>query len=221
MVRFCMFIKERTPLKSEPRLGVILLGAGASTRMGRPKLLLPWGATTVIGRLLAQWRTLGARQTALVRRRADGLLAAELRRLGFSPRHCIVNPAPERGMFSSIVCAAQWKGWRADLTAWVIALGDQPHLRRATLRTLLAFHRQHPQAVCQPLFDGHGRHPVVLPREAFLELARSQARTFREFLQQTAVPLMECPVEDSGLKLDLDFPEDYEKLSPARQGLRK
>jgi molybdenum cofactor cytidylyltransferase len=206
--------------KSRPSFGVVLLGAGASVRMGRPKLLLPWGETTVIGCLLAQWQTLGARQIGLVGRRRDGPLAAELRRLGFPPRHVILNPAPERGMFSSIVCAANWKGWKAGLTAWVIALGDQPHLRTATLRTLLAFHRKHAQAVCQPVFEGHRCHPVILPRDAFLGLRRSEARTLKEFLQQTACPHFECPIEDSGLNLDLDFPEDYGKLSPAKQRLR-
>jgi molybdenum cofactor cytidylyltransferase len=206
--------------RSKSLMGIVILGAGASARMGRPKLLLPWGDTTVLGRLLAQWRAVGARQVALVRRRTDRPLAAELRRLGFPPRHGIVNPEPERGMFSSIVCAAQWNGWDAGLTSWVIALGDQPHLRMATLRTLLTFHRQHPRAVCQPLYDGHRCHPVVLPRDAFEELRRSRARTFKEFLQQTSVPLLQCPIEDAGLKLDLDFPEDYRKLSPARQRLQ-
>jgi molybdenum cofactor cytidylyltransferase len=207
-------------LKAKPAVGVVILGAGASVRMGRPKLLLPWGGTSVIGHLLAQWRALEARQIALVCRRADKPLAAELRRLGFPPRHRIVNPEPERGMFSSIVCAAQWKGWDARLTAWVIALGDQPHLRMATLRALLAFHRRNPQAVCQPAFEGHRHHPVVLPREVFLELRRSGARTLKDFLQQTAHPQMECPIKDPGLNLDLDFPEDYKKLLPAKGQLR-
>jgi CTP:molybdopterin cytidylyltransferase MocA len=174
-----------------------------------------------MGRLLAQWRALGARHIALVRRRSDRPLAAELRRLGFPPRHCIVNSEPERGMFSSIVCAATWKGWDAGLTAWVIALGDQPHLRMATLRTLMLFHRKHPESVCQPVFEGHRCHPVVLPRVAFLELRRSKAGTLKEFLQQTTVPHLECAIQDSGLNLDLDFPKDYEKLSPAQQRVRK
>ena len=39
-------------LKKNQPLGVIILGAGASSRMGRPKLLLPWGDTSVIGHLI-------------------------------------------------------------------------------------------------------------------------------------------------------------------------
>jgi len=35
-------------------VGVVILAAGRSARMGRPKLLLPWGGTSVLGHLLAQ-----------------------------------------------------------------------------------------------------------------------------------------------------------------------
>ena len=93
-------------------LGVVILGAGASSRMGRPKLLLPWRDTTVIGAILRQWRELGAAQIAVVHRPDDAALAAELDRLDFPAHDRIENPQPERGMFSSIVCAANWPGWR-------------------------------------------------------------------------------------------------------------
>ena len=200
-------------LKSKSALGVVILGAGASVRMGRPKLLLPWRGTSVIAHLVAQWRRLEATQIAIVCRREDKLLATELRRIGFPPRHCIVNPNPERGMFSSIVCAAKWKGWDARVTAWVISLGDQPHLQMETLRTVLLFHARHPDAVCQPFFEKHRRHPVLLPRDAFLALRKTHASNLHEYLQRSNFKRMECSIEDSGLSLDLDYPEDYNRLS--------
>ncbi len=203
-----------TPGSSAPdrfAFGVVLLGAGASSRMGRPKLLLPWAGTSVIGHLIGQWRALAAEQIAVVEAAGDTRLDAELDRLDFPARDRLHNPHPERGMFSSILVAANWDGWRASLTAQVIALGDQPHLRLATLRTLLGFHRGHAEAVCQPAYGGTARHPVVLPRRAFAELRHSRAETLREFLRGTSCPLATCPADDPGLGLDLDRPEDYEK----------
>ncbi len=91
-------------------VGVIILAAGRSARMGRPKLLLPWGGTSVLGHLIRQWRALDAKQIAVVCARDDGAMQAELDRLGFAEENRICNPAPERGMFSSIQCAAQWPG---------------------------------------------------------------------------------------------------------------
>ena len=59
---------QNSKLKTAPPFGVVILGAGASSRMGRPKLLLPWGDTSIIGHLIEQWRALAAAQIAVVRR---------------------------------------------------------------------------------------------------------------------------------------------------------
>jgi molybdenum cofactor cytidylyltransferase len=200
------------PAKRFPTLGAVILGAGVSSRMGRPKLLLPWRDTTVIGTILQQWRELGAGQIAIVHRPNDAPLTAELDRLNFLAQDRIENPQPERGMFSSIVCAADWPGWKPEITSWVVVLGDQPHLRLETLRQLLEFHFAHATAICQPEFDGHTRHPVILPRAAFAELRRTTAETLKHFLKQTPCQVVKHTIEDSGLSLDMDTPEDYKRL---------
>ena len=180
--------------------------------MGRPKLLLPWHGTTVIGHLLSQWQALGAMQIAVVLRAMDVPLTAELDRLNFAKSGRIENPQPERGMFSSIVCAANWDGWRQEISSWAVVLGDQPHLRAETLRQLLAFSALNLTAICQPTFDGHTRHPVIFPRPAFEELRHSGAATLKHFLKLTAWPHVHCPVADFGLTLDMDTPADYRSL---------
>jgi molybdenum cofactor cytidylyltransferase len=204
-------------MKKFPTLGVVILGAGASARMGRPKLLLPWRDTTVIGEILRQWRELGAAQIAVVHRPNDAPLAAELDRLDFPADDRIENPQPERGMFSSIVCAANWPGWKKEIASWAIALGDQPHLNLDTLRQLLAFHSAHAGAICQPEFDGHTRHPVILPRAAFAELKHTRATTLKDFLKHIRLPRVQCSMSDAGLSLDMDTPEDYKQLKVSNQ----
>jgi molybdenum cofactor cytidylyltransferase len=199
------------------RLGVVILGAGASSRMGRPKLLLAWQETTVIGQIIRQWRDLGAMQITVVHRPNDTPLAGELDRLNFSADDRIENPQPERGMFSSIVCAANWPGWKSEISSWAVALGDQPHLRMDTLRQLLAFHSIHANAICQPEFDGHTRHPVILPRAAFTKLKDTPATTLKDFLKLIPVPRVQCSMTDAGLSLDMDTPEDYKRLKISTQ----
>jgi CTP:molybdopterin cytidylyltransferase MocA len=115
-------------------------------------------------------------------------------------------------MFSSIVCAANWPGWRTEISSWAITLGDQPHLNSDTLRQLLAFHSAHAGAICQPEFGGHTRHPVILPRAAFALLKGPRAATLKDFLKQIAVPRVQCAMTDAGLALDMDTPEDYKHL---------
>jgi molybdenum cofactor cytidylyltransferase len=190
-------------------LAAVILAAGASSRMGRPKLLLAWAGSTVIGHLISQWRGLGAAQIAVVLRPDDAVLAKELERLGFPNTDLIPNPQPERGMFSSIVCAAGWPGWRSEISRWAIALGDQPHLRTETLRQLLDLSAANPDALCQPAFAGRTAHPVILPLPVFRSLQGARAETLKDFLKRAAVRRVQCPVNDSGLVLDLDTPEDY------------
>jgi molybdenum cofactor cytidylyltransferase len=201
-------------------VATVILAAGASSRMGRPKLLLPWGATSVLGHLISQWRDLQADQVAVVTASKDVGLDSELDRLLFPHAHRIRNPAPERGMFSSIQGAAQWNGWKAGLTHWVIGLGDQPHVRTATLRALLEFATAHPAQVCQPSQRGLGRHPVVLPASVFAQLSSAPEANLRQFLLARPEPIALCELDDPGLDFDLDTPEDYERACRLFQGLQ-
>jgi molybdenum cofactor cytidylyltransferase len=200
---------EAVEMKPILPFGVVILGAGASSRMGRPKLLLPWGATTVVGHIISQWRELGASQIAVVLRDNDLSLTVELDRLNVPQTDRIINPQPERGMFSSILCAANWNGWRDNLNSFAIALGDQPQLRLGMLRELLACHSEHPDRLCQPEFEGRGRHPILLPRPLFNELKRTSAGTLKDFLKLIPASAVQYPINDITLSLDLDTPEDY------------
>jgi len=178
--------------------------------MGRPKLLLPWGKTSVIGHLIEQWRNLGAAQIAVVCAARDQGMQTELDRLGFPGENRPLNPEPERGMFSSIQRAARWPGWAAALTHWAIVLGDQPHLLLSTLQAVLEFSATHPNKICLPRHGRHRRHPVLLPRLAFTQLANSPAADLKAFLGTMGSELAFCELDDPGLDLDIDQPEDYE-----------
>jgi len=190
-------------------LGIVILAAGRSSRMGRPKLLLPWGETSVLGHLVGQWQAVGATQIAVVCAAGDAAINAELDCLSFSATQRIINPGPERGMFSSIQCAAGWQGWSPALTHWAIVLGDQPHLRLETLRTTVNFSAANPNKVCQPRKNGHRYHPVILPRDAFEHLHKSVAVNLKEFLASCESKF--CEMTDAGLELDIDEPQDYQK----------
>jgi len=189
---------------------VVILAAGASKRMGRPKMLLPWGQRTVVEHLVDTWTGLGARQIVVIVDAKDEALRQELRRIQFPPDQVISNPEPDRGMFSSVRCAAQWRDWFPALTHWIIALGDQPHLAARTLRLLLADAAIHPHHICQPAYQGRPAHPVVLPVIHFRALAATPASNLKTFLQerQSCVYLADCG--DAGLEIDMDHPEDYQ-----------
>jgi molybdenum cofactor cytidylyltransferase len=194
------------------KFGVAILAAGASRRMGQPKLLLPWGKTSVLGHLLWQWTQLGASQIAVVCASDAKLLMEELDRLGFPEANRIVNPSPENGMFSSIQCAANWTGWNTDLTHWVLTLGDQPQLSGVTLQRLLECGTRNRDKICQPIRSERRKHPVLFPKQFFLELGNTEAGDLKMFLVEHATNLSGFPSDDAGLDFDMDTPADYEQM---------
>lgn len=114
-------------------------------------------------------------------------------------------------MFSSIRCAAEWPGWQAGLTHFVIALGDQPHLREKTFHALLASAAAQPNKIWQPSRGGKPHHPVVLPAELFAALRATTVETLKDFLEIHGDRLANCECDDPGLGFDIDTPADYER----------
>jgi molybdenum cofactor cytidylyltransferase len=187
-------------------LAAIILGAGRSRRMGKPKLLLPWHGSTIIAHEIETWRQLGADVRVTCGPRPDPV-ADELDRLDFPERSRIVNPKPDDGMFSSIRCAARLQ-WAADTTHFAIILGDQPHIKKATLQKLLHLAEEEFDKICQPRHDGKFCHPVILPRQFFAQLADTKAERLCDFLADQDVEA--CEVSDAGLGLDINVADDYE-----------
>jgi molybdenum cofactor cytidylyltransferase len=179
--------------------------------MGRPKLLLPWGDTTVLGHLLAQWKAVRVAQIGVVCSGDIPDFTRELDRLEFPESNRILNPHPERGMFSSIQVASAWTDWRKDITHWIVTLGDQPHLRSDTFRHLLDFGAGHPERICQPMRSGHRRHPVLMPKRVFAAVKDSSAPNLQAFLHERTGDRAGFELDDPGLELDMDTPEEYEE----------
>jgi molybdenum cofactor cytidylyltransferase len=191
------------------RLGAVILGAGASSRMGRPKLPLPWAGTSIVGHLLALWQSLGAQQIAVVCAPYPHPLHAELDRLAFADSSRIINPAPESGMFSSVQCAARWSEWSPDLSHIAVLLGDQPQIRRETLDALLRHAGDNPHSIGQPAINGRPKHPVIFPTSIFPHLAKIEFTTLRDFLENSGFARSYLETGDESLSTDLDKPSDY------------
>ena len=194
--------------------GVVILAAGASTRMGRCKLLLRWGDKTILTHLLGQWRSAGAAQIAPVIDPSNQLVRKALEDAGFSSSDWIENSSPQMGMFSSLQEASRWTGWRSTLTHWIISLGDQPHIQISTLCLLLDATRKNPTRICQPALHGHAAHPIVLPARNFRELAQSEMADLRTYVRTCESLRVRFAVEDAGVSEDLNTPEDYARWKP-------
>jgi len=194
---------------------VAILAAGESRRMGRPKLCLPWGRTTILGHNLAQWREAGAEKLLVVHGPGETPVTLELDRLGVPSAQRAATLAPERGMMGSVVTAARRALRDALLTHLVIALGDQPQLRAETLREILRACENAPGKIVRVVFQGKPGHPLALPANALAELSVTSSETLRDFLRLKEIPACDLTTRDSGVLLDVDTPADYTHTSPA------
>jgi molybdenum cofactor cytidylyltransferase len=194
----------------------ILPAAGASRRMGRAKLLLPFRGDTILGSLVAALHAGGVGRIVVVRAPGDDALAAWCREAGVDDA---VNPAPERGMLSSIQAGLAALGGALALRRERLAVcpADLPLLTAGTVATLLR--STAPLAV--PSYRGRRGHPLVLAGDLAPEIEQlDPAVGLRQLLERRAADLQAVAVDDPGILLDVDTPEAYEaalavKASPS------
>jgi len=199
--------------------GAVILAAGASTRMGCPKMLLPWGKSTVIQSLVEQWLRVGVQQVLVVIRADDEPLRKHLVegstwRASDGRARILENSAAEQGMWSSVLCASNWGGWIPSVRGIAIALGDQPHLEDYLLDQLLMLHREARggRSVARPRVRGQSGHPVVLAREDLQSASLGGAAHLKDHLERLRDRWSFLEVEDSACLHDMDVPEDYREL---------
>jgi molybdenum cofactor cytidylyltransferase len=190
----------------------IVPAAGASSRRGRPKLLLPGGERNVLEATLAALRD-GGVPTVLVVIAADGPLGAWAPPPGV---RAVVNTEPQRGMLSSILAglaALDSEGMAAD--PLLVCPADLPALRAGTVARLLAVHRA-AGGVVVPRQGNRRGHPLLISpgwQARIPELARHEGG-LRRLLELAAGAVRQVEVDDPGCVRDVDTPEDYAGMRP-------
>jgi molybdenum cofactor cytidylyltransferase len=198
-------------LDSLPRVGAVILAAGQSRRMGRSKLSLPWGASTVIERVVEVLTSAGVSPLVVVTGAWRVEIQACLEGRAIAYAH---NPDFAAGeMLSSVQVGLQALG--DEVEAALLVLGDQPGIEEATVRKLLdAFRQDHPLLLF-PSFNQRRGHPWLVERSLWPEILRLQTpATLREFTRSHAADIQHVLVENASILLDLDSPEDYQKQKP-------
>lgn len=183
----------------------ILLAAGKSERMGRPKALLELRGETFIARAARILRRAGINRILVV---ASEPVAGEIRGL---PPDCeiLINPKPEEGMISSIRLAA---ARISEGSSAVISLVDTPEIEPWMIARLrAAAPREEKAVILIPRFEDGDGHPVLLPPRGLSRLADPLPKGLKTLIEIAGPRAVRIPF--GGLRpLDCDLPETYEDL---------
>jgi CTP:molybdopterin cytidylyltransferase MocA len=182
--------------------------------MGRPKLLLPWGETTVIGATVAALHGGGIGEVVLVAPPGGGGLAHWAAAEGW---RLAVNPHPEGGMLSSIRAGLAAAGGTANLAAagraLVVCPADLPALRPSTVAALIERFTASPRPLAVPLHQGRRGHPLLLAPRLIPEIDTLDPEVgLHQLLDRHPEGLLEVEVDDPGVVRDIDTPAEYEAL---------
>lgn len=192
----------------------VILAAGASARLGRPKQLLPYGDGVLLDAVLATARRCGFGQTVLA---LGGAAEQVLGAVDTTGCEVALNPDFGHGCSSSI--AAAMAVLRPGTEAVVLLLGDQPGVRAESVAPLLralAGPDSPGAAVCR--YDDGVGHPLAFSRRLLPDLASLHGdKAVWRLLEQRADDVVEVPTPGS-IPLDVDTEEDYRRVLAELQG---
>jgi|SRR5687768_2759864 len=190
----------------------LILGAGASQRLGPPKQLLPWRGSTMLGWVVNQaGRSTGLDEVVVVLGRAADQVREQV---DFGAARVVENPVFTEG------CASSYRAGIAALdsqsAAIMIILGDQPGITPEIIDRAAEEWRQRESLIALCSYQGRKGHPMIFARSMFDQLEKLHG-------DKAAWKLVDAnPNRVHELYLDLPFPDDvntaqdYEQLLSAK-----
>ncbi len=190
----------------------IVLAAGQSRRMGQPKMLMPWGKTTVLKHVVEVVHAAGLQEILVVTGGEHKKIEAGI--TGMDRVRAVFNAEYAEGeMLSSIQRGL--REMKPEAEAALICLGDQPQVEERSVRLVCEGFSKSRASLVVPSYRMRRGHPWILARawwDEFLKLRAPQ--TPRDFLNMHAAEIHYINVDVSGVIEDLDTPDDYLKYKP-------
>ncbi len=184
----------------------VILAAGAASRMGQPKLLLPWKGEALIRHAARTALAAGLDPVVIVTGANAEAMAAAL--VGLDVQ-IVTNPDWQAGQSTSVRTGVQALPDQTE--AVIFLLGDQPFVTPELLQALVATYSQDKPVILAPTVGGKRTNPVLFDGSIFPVLCGLEGDAGARSIFG-AYPPTPMPWDDSRLFFDVDTPEDYSKL---------
>lgn len=197
----------------------VVPACGHSTRMGRPKLSLPLGERTVIEHVVATLLAGGVDRVVVV----VGPHVPELIPLATSAGAdvlALADPTPDMRATVEHGLRRLEEAYQAQAEdCWLLAPADHPGFSPAVVRLLLDAAGEPGHSILVPTWQGRRGHPTLFRwHQAAGIHALPPGEGINTYLRQHTGETLELPVAESGIGVNLDTPEDYERLQRCDTG---
>jgi molybdenum cofactor cytidylyltransferase len=194
-------------------IAAVVLAAGESSRMGRPKALLPIDGVRFIEKIVSSFQSTKVGKILVVL----GHNAEEMRqKIADLPVLIVVNNEYKKGQLSSLVAAIrdiQSPQSSAEVDGILVHLVDHPYVNPILVDVMIDRFYESKKLIVVPRYHGRRGHPVIFSRSLFSELLNAAldqgAKTVVHAHQKDT---LEIDTEDEGVTIDIDTPEEYRQF---------
>jgi molybdenum cofactor cytidylyltransferase len=188
-------------------IAAVILSAGESSRMGRPKALLPIDGQTFIEKIVEALRQAGLEKIIVViGHNAEGMR----QRIAHLPVTILVNPDYKDGQLSSLQVAVRHLATDENCRGMLVHLVDHPYIDAGLVSLLIRRFEDSGKPIAVPRFRGKRGHPVIFASSLFDELLDAPIdQGAKAVVNAHRNETLEMDTEDEGITLDIDTPELY------------
>lgn len=186
----------------------LILGAGASQRLGPPKQLLPFRSTTMLGWVVAQTQRAANLDEVVV---VLGRAADQVReRVDFGTARVVENPVFGEGCSSSY--RAGLAALNPESSAIMIILGDQPGITPEIIDRVAGEWRQKESVIALSSYRGRKGHPMIFAQSMFDQLVGLHGDKAAWKLVDANAGVVQEIYFDLPFPDNINTPEDFERL---------
>ena len=186
-------------------INAVVLAAGQSKRMGKPKALLRFSNETFLGHIVSVLnRSLTNRVTVVLGAHRE--LIEKSAKL--SGANVVINSNYEQGQLSSLAAAID--STPKDTEAMLVCLVDMPFITELTVNHIIREFKATHRPIVLPVFNGRRGHPVLFAKSLFEELRSAPPEQgARYVVHANEEKVLEVQAPDDGIITSIDTPDDY------------
>ena len=183
-----------------------MLAAGLSKRMGYPKQDVMLGGMTMLELSMLAFTSSNVDELVVI---INKPFSRKIPPGKLSPRF-VLNPEPSRGLSSSLSLGIE--SLSTGCEAVVLGLGDKPLVLPSTINRLITVFKKKGATIVVPTYRGARGNPILFHRRFFPSILQVRGdRGAKGVVGANASDVEEVEVEDEGILLDVDTPDDVAK----------